>query len=161
MGAINAGSRIRFLTAQEARATRGRCHVRRVAQTVVKLYLEPAVEPMFHVDSYGYRPGRSAHHALRVCRERCWSYGWAIDLDVRAFFDSLDHELVLRAVAHHTGERWILLYVERWLKAPLQRRNGTLVARDRGTPQGSAMTAPTQWVTSVGASVRGGDRGGW
>jgi group II intron reverse transcriptase/maturase len=111
-----------------------------VAQTIVRLYLEPSVEPRFHADSYGYRPGRSAHDALRVCRERCWSYDWAIDLDVRAFFDSLDHELVLRAVAHHTGERWILLYVERWLKAPLQRRDGTLVARDRGTPQGSAIS---------------------
>ena len=112
----------------------------RVAQTVVKLSLEPSVEPIFHADSYGYRPGRSAHDALRVCRERCWKYDWAIDLDVRAFFDSLDHELVLRAVAHHTGERWILLYVKRWLNAPLQRRDGTLVARDRGTPQGSAIS---------------------
>jgi group II intron reverse transcriptase/maturase len=111
-----------------------------VAQTVVKLYLEPSVEPVFHADSYGYRPGRSAHDALRVCRERGWSHDWAIDLDVRAFFDSLDHELALRAVAHHTGERWILLYVGRWLKAPLQRRDGTLVARDRGTPQGSAIS---------------------
>jgi RNA-directed DNA polymerase len=112
----------------------------RVAQTVVKLYLEPGVEPIFHADSYGYRPGRSAHDALGVCRERCWRYDWAIDLDVRAFFDSLDHSLALRAVAHHTPERWILLYVERWLKAPLQRRDGTLVARDRGTPQGSAIS---------------------
>jgi len=111
-----------------------------VAQTVVKLYLEPSVEPVFHADSYGYRPGRSAHDALRVCRERCWRYDWAIDLDVRSFFDSLDHDLVLRAVAHHTDERWILLYVERWLKAPLQRADGTLVARDRGTPQGSAIS---------------------
>ena len=109
-------------------------------QTVVKLYLEPDVEPIFHADSYGYRPGRSAHDALRVCRERCWSYDWAIDLDVRAFFDSLDHELALRAVAHHSRERWILLYVKRWLKAPLQRVDGTLVARDRGTPQGSAIS---------------------
>jgi RNA-directed DNA polymerase len=112
----------------------------RVAQTVVKLYLEPSVEPLFHADSYGYRPGRSAHDALRVCRERCWKYDWAIDLDVRAFFDTLDHELVLRAVAHHTSERWILLYVKRWLNAPLQRRDGTLVARERGTPQGSAIS---------------------
>jgi RNA-directed DNA polymerase len=112
----------------------------RVAQTVVRLYLEPSVEPVFHADSYGYRPGRSAHDALRVCRQRCWSYDWAIDLDVRAFFDTLDHELVLRAVAHHTAERWILLYVERWLKAPLQRRDGTLAARNRGTPQGSAIS---------------------
>jgi group II intron reverse transcriptase/maturase len=112
----------------------------RVAQTVARLYLEPEVEPMFHPDSYGYRPGRSAHDALRVCRQRCWKYNWVIDLDLRAFFDSLDHSLVLKAVAHHTNLRWLLLYVERWLKAPQQRRDGTLHARDRGSPQGSAIS---------------------
>jgi RNA-directed DNA polymerase len=98
------------------------------------------VEAIFHPESYGYRPGRSAHDALEVCRQRCWNYDWAIDLDVRAFFDTLDHQLVLKAVAHHTSERWILLYVQRWLQAPLQRQDGTLVARDRGTPQGSAIS---------------------
>ncbi len=112
----------------------------RVAQTVARLYLEPRVEPIFHPDSYGYRPGRSAHDALARCRERCWRNNWVIDLDVRSFFDTLDPELVLRAVAHHTGERWLLLYVERWLKAPLQHADGTLCARDRGTPQGSAIS---------------------
>jgi RNA-directed DNA polymerase len=112
----------------------------RVAQTVARLYLEPVVEPIFHPDSYGYRPGRSALDAVRVCRQRCWRYDWAIDLDLRAFFDSLDHSLVLRAVAHHTDLRWLLLYVERWLKAPLQREDGTLEARDRGSPQGSAIS---------------------
>ncbi len=112
----------------------------RVAQTVAYLYLEPEVEPIFHPDSYGYRPGRSAHDALRVCRQRCWSYDWALDLDLRSFFDSLSHALVLKAVAHHTSLRWILLYVERWLKAPLQREDGTLEARDRGSPQGSSIS---------------------
>jgi RNA-directed DNA polymerase len=112
----------------------------RVAQTVVRLYLEPGMEAIFHPESYGYRPGRSAHDALEVCRQRCWNYDWAIDLDVRSFFDTLDHQLVLKAVAHHTSERWILLYVQRWLQAPLQRQDGTLVARDRGTPQGSAIS---------------------
>jgi len=112
----------------------------RVAQTVVHLYLEPGVEPCFHPDSYGYRPGRSALDAVARCRERCWRYDWAIDLDLRSFFDSLDHSLVQRAVAHHTSERWILLYVERWLKAPLQLEDGTLKARDRGSPQGSAVS---------------------
>ena len=112
----------------------------RVAQTVVRLYLEPGMEATFHPESYGYRPGRSAHDALEVCRQRCWNYDWAIDLDVRSFFDTLDHRLVLKAVAHHTCERWILLYVQRWLQAPLQRQDGTLVARDRGTPQGSAIS---------------------
>lgn len=112
----------------------------RVAQTVVKLYLEPEVEPLFLSDSYGYRPGRSALDAVAICRERCWKKNWVIDLDIRAFFDSLDHELVLRAVSKHTDLRWVLLYVQRWLKAPLQREGGILVARDRGTPQGSAIS---------------------
>jgi RNA-directed DNA polymerase len=112
----------------------------RVAQTVVYLCLEPEVEPCFHSGSYGYRPGRSALEAVGRCRERCWRYDWVIDLDVRSFFDSLDHSLVLRAVAHHTDLRWVLLYVERWLKAPLQREDGTLEARDRGSPQGSAIS---------------------
>jgi RNA-directed DNA polymerase len=112
----------------------------RIAQTVARLYLEPKVEPLFHPDSYGYRPGRSALDAVGVCRERCWRRDWVIDLDIRAFFDSVDHELVLRAVRRHTDERWILLYVERWLKAPLQQGDGTLVPRDRGTPQGSSIS---------------------
>lgn len=112
----------------------------RVAQTVVKMYLEPSVEHVFHADSYGYRPGRSALDAVRVCRERCWRSNWVIDMDYAAFFDSIDHELMLKAVAAHTDERWVLLYVERWLKAPLDDVGGALVARDRGTPQGSAIS---------------------
>jgi RNA-directed DNA polymerase len=112
----------------------------RIAQTVVRLYLEPKVEPQFHPDSYGYRPRRSALQAVGVCRERCWRRNWIIDLDIRAFFDSVPHDLVLRAVRRHTDERWILLYVERWLKAPLQQEDGTLVQRDRGTPQGSSIS---------------------
>lgn len=112
----------------------------RVAQTVVKRYLEPGVEPYFHPDSYGYRPGRSALDAVGVCRERCWKYDWLIDLDYQSFFDSIDHELMMKAVAAHTNERWVLLYVERWLKAPTQQEDGTVVARDRGTPQGSAIS---------------------
>lgn len=101
----------------------------RVAQTVARMYLEPNVEPIFHPDSYGYRPGRSAHDALGVCRERCWRADWVIDLDIESFYDSLDHELILQLVSRHTDCRWILLYVERWLKALLQREDGTLVAR--------------------------------
>ncbi|MFN0029844.1 MAG: group II intron reverse transcriptase/maturase [Acidimicrobiales bacterium] len=112
----------------------------RVAQTVVRLYLEPEVEPLSHPDSYGYRPGRSALDAVGACRKRCWSSDWVIDLDIRAFFDSLDHDLVLRSVEKHTDLAWVLLYVRRWLTAPLQRSDGTLVARDRGTPQGSAIS---------------------
>ena len=112
----------------------------RVAQTVVRCYLEPEVEPLFHPDSYGYRPGRSALDAVGVCRERCWRSDWVIDLDIRAFFDSLDHDLVLRTVEKHTDLAWVLLYVRRWLQAPLQMGDGTLVPRDRGTPQGSAIS---------------------
>ena len=112
----------------------------RVAQTVAYLYLEPEVEPVFHPDSYGYRPRRSAHDALRACRQRCWKYDWVLDLDLKSFFDSLDHSLVLKAVAPHTNLRWVLLYVERWLKAPLQLEDGTLEQRDRGSPQGSAIS---------------------
>ena len=112
----------------------------RIAQTVAYLYLEPDVEPVFHADSYGYRPRRSAHDALATCRQRCWRYDWALDLDLKSFFDSLDHSLVLKAVAHHTNLRWILLYMERWLRAPIQLEDGTLKPRDRGSPQGSAIS---------------------
>src|SRR6266705_2141111 len=112
----------------------------RIAQTVVRLYLEPELEPLFHPDSYGYRPGRSALDAVGRCRQRCWKYDWLIDFDLRSFFDSLDHALVLKAVAKHTGLRWILLYVQRWLQAPLQREDGTVVQRDRGAPPGSAIS---------------------
>jgi len=112
----------------------------RIAQTVVAAHLEPLVEPVFHEDSYGYRPGRSALDAVGVCRERCWREPWVLDLDIRSFFDSVPWDLVLKAVAHHTDQRWILLYVQRWLSAPLQRPDGSLVARDRGTPQGSAIS---------------------
>ena len=108
----------------------------RIAQTVVKMYLEPDVEPQFHPDSYGYRPQKSAIDALRTARQRCWRYDWVIDLDIRGFFDNLDHALVMRAVRKYTRCRWILLYVQRWLTAPMQQENGTLVPRTMGTPQG-------------------------
>jgi RNA-directed DNA polymerase len=112
----------------------------RVAQTVVRLYLEPLVEPVFVPDSYGYRPGRNALDAVAVCRRRCWDADWVIDLDISAFFDSVPHEQVLAAVEHHTDLRWIRLYVTRWLCAPIQQPDGTLQERDRGTPQGSAIS---------------------
>jgi group II intron reverse transcriptase/maturase len=112
----------------------------RIAQTVAAMYLEPDVEKIFHPDSYGYRPRRSALDAVGRCRERCWRTDWVIDMDIKGFFDNLDHDLVLKAVAHHTDQRWILLYVQRWLTAPLQRQDGSLVARDRGSPQGSAIS---------------------
>jgi len=112
----------------------------RIAQTVVRAYLEPEVEPLFHPDSYGYRPGRSALDAVGACRQRCWRYDWVIDLDLRSFFDTIPHDLLLKAVSKHTNLPWVLLYVKRWLEAPLQREDGTIIARDRGTPQGSAIS---------------------
>jgi RNA-directed DNA polymerase len=112
----------------------------RVAQTVAAMHLEREVERIFHPDSYGYRPGRSALDAVSRCRERCWRNDWVIDLDVRAFFDSVDHSLMLKAVQRHTDQKWVLLYVRRWLTAPIQQQDGTLVARDRGTPQGSSIS---------------------
>jgi RNA-directed DNA polymerase len=108
----------------------------RVAQTVAKMVLEPSVEPVFHRDSYGYRPGRSALDAVGVARKRCWETDWVIDLDIRAFFDSIPHDLVERAVAHHTDLAWVRLYVGRWLRAPVERPDGTLMERTKGTPQG-------------------------
>jgi RNA-directed DNA polymerase len=112
----------------------------RIAQTVVALRLEARTESIFHPDSYGYRPRKSAHDAVRKCRERCWRKDWVLDLDIRKFFDSLDHGLVVRAVAANTADAWVLLYVRRWLKAPLQLPGGALQERDKGTPQGSAVS---------------------
>jgi RNA-directed DNA polymerase len=99
------------------------------------------VEPKFHPDSYGSRSGKSALDAVGVARERCWRQNWCIDLDIKAFFDTLDHELMMKAIRFHTSERWIHLYVERWLKAPLQKEDGSKVARDFGTPQGGLCKA--------------------
>jgi hypothetical protein len=113
----------------------------RVAQTAAAMLLEKELEPVFHRDSYGYRPGRSAHDALAVCRRRCWAKDWVLDLDIRAFFDSVPHSLLLKAVAHHTSERWVLLYISRWLTAPMQLPDGTITAREKGTPQGSLCAA--------------------
>jgi RNA-directed DNA polymerase len=112
----------------------------RVAQTTVAMFLEPLVEPRFHPDSYGYRPKKSAHDALEACRARCWKFDWVIDLDVQKFFDTVPWDLVVRAVQAVTDCPWVLLYVKRWLAAPLQRPDGTLVERDKGTSQGSAVS---------------------
>ncbi len=112
----------------------------RVAQSVVAGYLGERAEPRFHPDSYGYRPKRSAHHALAVCRQRCWRYDWLIDLDVEKFFDMVPQDLIVKAVETVTTARWVLLYVKRWLAAPMQYADGTLVERHKGTPQGSAIS---------------------
>jgi RNA-directed DNA polymerase len=112
----------------------------RIAQAVVKGYLEPELEKHFHPDSYGYRPGKSALDAVGVARERCWRYAWVLDLDIKSYFDTISHELLLRAVRKHTDCPWVLLYIERWLKAPVQLEDGTLEPRERGTPQGSVIS---------------------
>jgi RNA-directed DNA polymerase len=112
----------------------------RIAQTVVAARLEKAVEPVFHPDSYGYRPGRSQLDAVAACRKRCWKKDWAIDLDVEKFFDSVRWDLIVKAVEAHTGLPWVVLYVKRWLAAPLQLADGSLLERDRGTPQGSSVS---------------------
>jgi len=112
----------------------------RIAQTVVARRLEAKVEPIFHPDSYGYRPNRSALDAVAACRQRCWRSDWIVDLDIRSFFESVPWELVVKAVAAHSTDPWVLLYVKRWLAAPLQLPDGSLQRRDRGTPQGSAVS---------------------
>jgi RNA-directed DNA polymerase len=112
----------------------------RIAQTAVVLALEPELEKFFHPDSYGYRPGRSAHDALEVTRRRCWRRDWVLEYDIRGLFDNIDHELLLRAVRYHCKERWIVLHVERWLNAPIQRVDGTVMERTVGTPQGGPLS---------------------
>ena len=112
----------------------------RIAQMVAKIYFEPLVAPYFHQDSYGYRPNKSALDAVGKTRQRCWKYNWVIDLDIKGFFDNLDHELVMRAVRKHTDSQWIQLYIERWLKAPAQMQDGTIITREKGTPQGGVIS---------------------
>lgn len=112
----------------------------RVAQTVVAARLEKVVEPKFHADSYGYRPGRSALDAVGKCRERCWRHDWVIDLDIQKFFDSVPWDRIVKAVEANTTDAWVILYVKRWLAAPLQMPDGSIAPRDRGTPQGSAVS---------------------
>jgi len=112
----------------------------RVAQTVVKLVLEPVLEPVFDCDSFGYRPRRSALDAVALVRRRSWKYDWVVEFDIKGLFDNIDHELLLRAVRKHCKTRWVLLYIERWLKAPMETEQGTRVARERGTPQGGVVS---------------------
>jgi RNA-directed DNA polymerase len=108
----------------------------RIAQEVVRRYLEPILEPIFHEDSYGYRPRRSAIDAVRKARQRCWRSDWVLDIDVQGYFDGIDWELLLKAVRQHTDCPWVLLYIERWLKAPVQMEDGSVEPRTAGTPQG-------------------------
>lgn len=112
----------------------------RIAQQVVRARLEEKLEPIFHQDSYGYRRNQSAPAAVKSCRTRCWSYDWVLDVDIQKFFDTIDHELMMKAVRHHCDETWMVLYIERWLKAPVQHRDGKEEQSTRGTPQGGVIS---------------------
>jgi RNA-directed DNA polymerase len=112
----------------------------RIAQMVIKGLLEPRLEPIFHSSSFGYRPGKSAHHALEQAAANCRTYDMVVDLDIQAFFDEIDHELLMKALERHVTERWILMYVKRWLEAPVQQKDGTLKERTTGTPQGGVIS---------------------
>ena len=112
----------------------------RIAQTVVKRLIEPILDPMFHPDSYGYRPGRSAKQAIAVTRKRCWQYDWVVEFDIKAAFDQIDHGLLLKAVRTHIKEDWILMYIQRWLTAPFETAEGEQLLRERGTPQGGVVS---------------------
>lgn len=111
----------------------------RVAQTVVKRLLEPVIDPVFHENSYGYRPGRSAHDAIAIVRRRSWQYDWVVEFDIKGLFDNIDHDLLLKALRKHCQTPWVLLYVDRWLKAPMQTSEG-MAERARGTPQGGVVS---------------------
>jgi len=112
----------------------------RVAQMTVKLHLEPFVEPSFSENSYGYRPNKSALDAVGVTRKRCWKFNWVLEFDIKKLFDRIDHELLMKAVRKHTNSKWVLLYTERWLKAPFLKQDGTLEPRAMGTPQGGVVS---------------------
>jgi len=111
----------------------------RIAQMLVVRLIEPTIDKVFHEDSYGYRPNRSAHDAIGKVQERCWKYAWVLDMDISKFFDTIDHELLMKALMLHVKEKWILLYVKRWLTVPYQLKDGAQVARTKGVPQGSVI----------------------
>ena len=112
----------------------------RIAQGVVKDHLEPAMDKMFHDSSFGYRPGRSAHDALAQCHANCLQYSWVVDVDIKGFFDNISHEKLMDLLKQHTQEKWVLLYVERWLKAGIEQEDGSTMARTKGTPQGGVIS---------------------
>lgn len=112
----------------------------RIAQTVVKLELEPRVEPYFLNDSYGYRQGKSALDAIGVTRKRCWQYNWVLEFDIKALFDHIPHNLLMKAVHKHTANPWVILYIKRWLTADIERPDGQRINRSRGTPQGGVIS---------------------
>jgi len=112
----------------------------RVAQMVVKQAIESTLDPIFLADSYGYRPNKSALDAVGTTRQRCWKYDWVLEFDIKGLFDNIDHELLLRAVRKHVTCKWALMYIERWLKAPMVQEDGSTIERSRGTPQGGVVS---------------------
>jgi RNA-directed DNA polymerase len=112
----------------------------RVAQMVVKRVIEADLEAVFLADSYGYRPGKSALDAVGVTRQRCWEHDWGLEFDIKGLFDNIDHTLLLRAVRKHVTCPWAVLYIERWLTAPMIMEDGARVERTRGTPQGGVVS---------------------
>ena len=112
----------------------------RIAQGVVKDYLEPIMENIFHPSSFGYRPGKSAHDALTQCHENCIKYGWVVDVDIKGFFDNINHEMLMQLLAASHKGKVVLLYAERWLKAGVEQEDGSIVARTKGTPQGGVIS---------------------
>lgn len=112
----------------------------RIAQMVARMYIEPVVEPMFSEDSYGYRPNKSAIDAITTTRKRCWRYDYVIELDVKGLFDNIDHELLMKVVERHVKEKWICLYIKRWLETPFVTRDGQIIERKSGTPQGGVIS---------------------
>jgi RNA-directed DNA polymerase len=112
----------------------------RIAQTVVKQHLEPSLDKMFHNNSFGYRPSKSAHQAVKQCEEHCRQHAWVIDVDIKGFFDNIDHEVMVGLLEKYTQEKWILMYAGRWLKASVEQSDGSLMKREKGTPQGGVIS---------------------
>ena len=113
----------------------------RIAQEVIKAYLEPRLEAEFHSNSFGYRPGKSAHHAIEQVRKNVRGYKWAIDMDIKNFFDEVNHELLMKALSKHVNETWVMMYIMRWLEAPIRTADGKLLFKDgKGTPQGGVIS---------------------
>ena len=112
----------------------------RIAQMTSKIYFEPRVEPLFHENSYGYRPNKSSIQGVAITRERCWKNDFVLEFDIQGLFDNINHDMLMQLVRRHTKEKWVVLYIERWLKAPFQMEDGTIVERTSGTPQGGVIS---------------------
>ena len=148
IGSVGFNSREIYQIRKEKKIIKGRDfllvggmgHAFAVAQMIAKLYFEPLVEPYFHEDSYGYRPNKSAHQALAITRRRCWRQNWVLEFDIKGLFDNVSHELLMKAVKKHTDNPWLLLYIKRWLTAPISLEDGTTVQRKCGVPQGGVIS---------------------